>query len=87
MDTSSILLPTNNEVVDYSYMEFHTKTAENTNSKFLVPFSDENTQHVFGTLTIKANDTPMTKTPQYILFMFCIMYNVTCIKYSVYFIL
>jgi hypothetical protein len=69
METSTILLSRNNEVVDYSYMEFHTKTAENTNSTFLVPFAQENTQQVFGTLTIKVNDTPMTKTPQYILFM------------------
>lgn len=69
METSTILSSTNNEVVDYSYMEFHTKTTENTNSTFLVPFAQENTPHVFGTLTIKVNDTPMTKTPQYILFM------------------
>jgi hypothetical protein len=61
--------PTNNEVVDYSYMEFHTKTENQINSTFLVPFAQENTQQVFGTLTIKVNDTPMTKTPQYILFM------------------
>jgi hypothetical protein len=60
--------PTNN-VVDYSYIEFHTKTADDTNSKFLVPFADETPTKVFGTLTIKVNDTPMTKTPQYILFM------------------
>jgi hypothetical protein len=68
METSSTLLSTNN-VVDYSYIEFHTKKAENTNSKFLLPFADEDTHQVFGTLTIKVNDTPMTKTPQYILFM------------------
>lgn len=60
--------PTNN-VVDYSYIEFHTKTADDTNSKFLLPFADETPTKVFGTLTIKVNDTPMTKTPQYILFM------------------
>jgi hypothetical protein len=68
METSSTLLSTNN-VVDYSYIEFHTKKAENTNSKFLLPFAHEDTHQVFGTLTIKVNDTPMTKTPQYILFM------------------
>jgi hypothetical protein len=68
METSSTLLSTNN-VVDYSYIEFHTKKAENTNSKFLLPFAHEDTPQVFGTLTIKVNDTPMTKTPQYILFM------------------
>jgi hypothetical protein len=50
-------------------MEFHTKTENQINSKFLVPFAQENTRQVFGTLTIKVNDTPMTKTPQYILFM------------------
>ena len=64
--------PTNNEVVDYSYMEFHTKLqtpSDDINSKFLVPFADEPSPQVFGTLTIKVNDTPMTKTPQYILFM------------------
>lgn len=68
METSSTLLSTNN-VVDYSYIEFHTKKAENTNSKFLLPFAHEDTPQVFGTLTIKVNDTPMTKTAQYILFM------------------
>jgi hypothetical protein len=68
METPSTLLSTNN-VVDYSYIEFHTKKEENTNSKFLLPFADEDTVQVFGTLTIKVNDTPMTKTPQYILFM------------------
>ena len=68
METSSTLLSTNN-VVDYSYIEFHTKKAENTNSKFLLPFAHEDTAQVFGTLTIKVNDTPMTKTAQYILFM------------------
>ena len=64
--------PTNNEVVDYSYMEFHTKLqtpSDDINSKFLVPFAEEPSPQVFGTLTIKVNDTPMTKTPQYILFM------------------
>ena len=58
-----------NNVVDYSYIEFHTKTTDDTNSKFLLPFADETSTQVFGTLTIKVNDTPMTKTPQYILFM------------------
>jgi hypothetical protein len=58
-----------NNVVDYSYIEFHTKTTDETNSKFLLPFADETSTQVFGTLTIKVNDTPMTKTPQYILFM------------------
>lgn len=56
-------------MIDYSYTMFHTKTADDTNSKFLVPFADEESPQVFGTLTIKVNDTPMIKTPQYILFM------------------
>ena len=57
-----------NNVVDYSYMEFHTKTPEETMRQFLIPFEGQPSQ-VFGTLTIKIKDTPMIKTPQYILFM------------------
>ncbi len=68
METSSTLLSTNN-VIDYSYIEFHTKTADQTSSKFLVPFAYETSRQIFGTLTIKISDTPMTKNPQYILFM------------------
>jgi len=61
METSSTLLSTNN-VIDYSYIEFHTKTADQISSKFLVPFADETSTQIFGTLTIKVSDTPMTKT-------------------------
>lgn len=57
-------------IIDYSYTEFHTKSlADDMKTKFLVPFADEESHKLFGTLTIKVNDTPMTKTPQYILFM------------------
>jgi len=65
----TIATQTISNIVDYSYTEFHTKASDEINTKFLIPFADEKTPKVFGTLTIKINDTPMTKTPQYILFM------------------
>jgi len=71
METITTENKNNMMMIDYSYTMFHTKTAEKTksNSKFLLPFTDEESTQVFGTLTIKVNDTPMIKTPQYILFM------------------
>lgn len=57
------------QVIENSYMDFHTKTNTTNTSKFLIPFEEESSSQVFGILTIKMKDTPMIKTPQYILFM------------------
>jgi translation initiation factor 2B subunit (eIF-2B alpha/beta/delta family) len=63
------------EIIDNSYIDFHTKYEEEEStektvddeSKFLKPFEDETQK--FGILIIKINDTPMISKPQYILFM------------------
>lgn len=60
------------QVIENSYMDFHTTKKTNittNNSKYLTPFEDETSSQVFGILKIKVKDTPMIKTPQYILFM------------------
>jgi Mg-chelatase subunit ChlD len=57
----------NTEIIKNSYIDFHTKLQTNTSDlKFVTPFEDETQE--FGILKIKVNDTPMTKSPQFILF-------------------
>lgn len=58
----------NTEIIQNSYIDFHTKLQTNTtpDSKFVRPFDDETQE--FGILKIKVNNTPMIKSPQFILF-------------------